>query len=157
MLVVGAAGGVGSFFVQVTTEAGATVIASALPEDHDYLTGLGVSELIDRNADLAAAVRGTHPDGVAAIFDLVSQAPETSLLNDGGRLASAIGAAGEGSGRFNVTAQPAPANLERVAGLLDAGTLRVPIQRSYSLEQAGEALQALPTEHTQGKLSVTIA
>ena len=54
-------------------------------------------------------------------------------------------------------AEPTPANLQRLAALLDAGTLRVPIQRSYRLEQAGEALQALPTTHTQGKLSVTIA
>jgi NADPH:quinone reductase-like Zn-dependent oxidoreductase len=156
VLVVGAAGGVGSFFVQLAADTGATVIAPALTEDHDHLTGLGVGELIDRSADLAVAVRAAHPDGVAAIFDLVSQEPDTSLLNDGGRLASPLGAAGEGTGRFNVWAQPTPANLERLAGLLDAGTLRVSIQRSYPLEQAGDALQSLPAEHTQGKLSVTI-
>jgi len=54
-------------------------------------------------------------------------------------------------------AEPTPANLERLAELLETGTLRVPIQRSYWLEQAGKALQALPTTHTQGKLSLTIA
>jgi NADPH:quinone reductase-like Zn-dependent oxidoreductase len=54
-------------------------------------------------------------------------------------------------------AEPTPANLQRLAGLLDAGTLRVPIQRSYPLENAGEALQVLPATHTQGKLGVTIA
>lgn len=54
-------------------------------------------------------------------------------------------------------AQPTPANLERLAKLLDTGTLRVPIQRSYRLEQAGETLQALQTTHTKGKLSVTFA
>ena len=76
---------------------------------------------------------------------------------DGGRIASPLGAAGEGAGRFNLWAQPTPANLQRLAELLDAGALRVAIQRSYRLEQAGEALQALPTAHTQGKLSLTIA
>ena len=55
-----------------------------------------------------------------------------------------------------MAASPSPANLERLAGLLDAGTLRVPIQRSFSLEQAGEALEALPATHTQGKLGLTI-
>ena len=54
-------------------------------------------------------------------------------------------------------AVPSTANLERVAALLEAGTLRVPLQRSYTLEQAGEALQALPATHTQGKLGLTIA
>jgi NADPH:quinone reductase-like Zn-dependent oxidoreductase len=54
-------------------------------------------------------------------------------------------------------AQPTPANLQRIADLLDTGALQVSLQRSYELEQAGEALQALPTTHAQGKLGVTIA
>lgn len=157
VLVVGATGGVGSFFVQLAADAGVNVIAPALPEDHDYLRGFAVSELIDRNVDLAAAVREAHPDGVDAILDLASPTPDTSLLRDGGRLASPLGAAGEGDGRFNIMAAPTPANLQRLAELLDNGTLRVHIQRSYRLEQAGEALQALPTTHTQGKLGLTIS
>ena len=157
ILVVGATGGVGSFFVQLAASAGATVIAPALPEDEEYLRGLGVAEIVDREGDLAAAVREAHPDGVDAILDVVSQAPDASLLKDGGRLASTLGAAGEGPGRFNVMAEPTPANLQRLAELLDNGALRVSIQRSYGLEQAGEALEALPTTHTQGKLGVTVS
>jgi NADPH:quinone reductase-like Zn-dependent oxidoreductase len=156
VLVVGAAGGVGSFFVQLAAAAGANVLAPALPEDHDYLRGLGVAELLDRDADVAAAVRAVHPEGVAAILDVVSATPDVSVLEDGGRLASPLGGAGEGPGRFNLQAQPTPANLERLAKLLDDGTLRVPIQRSYGFEQAGEALEALPATHTRGKLSVSI-
>ena len=53
-------------------------------------------------------------------------------------------------------AVPTPANLERLAGLLETGALRVSIQRAYRLEQAGEVLQALPSTHTQGKLGLTI-
>ena len=157
VLVIGAAGGVGSFFVQLASATGANVIAPALPEDYEYLRELGAVELIDRNADVTAAVREGHPDGVEAILDLVSPTPDASLLNEGGRLASTLGAAGEGPGRFNLMAEPTPANLQRLAQLLDDGTLVVRIQRSYRLEQAGEALQALPTTHTQGKLSVTLA
>ena len=136
---------------------GANVIASALPEDESYLRDLGVSEILDRNADLATAVREAHPDGVDALFDVVSQAPDASLLKDGGRLASPLGAAGEGEGRFNVMAVSSPTNLRQLGELLADGTLRVPIQRAYTLDQAGEALQALATTHTQGKLSITIA
>jgi NADPH2:quinone reductase len=157
VLVVGASGGVGSFFVQLAAAAGANVIAPALPEDRDYLRGLGVSELIDRNSDVSAAVREAHPDGVEAILDVASAAPDTALLKDGGRLASPLGAAGEGPERFNIMAEPTPANLQRLAELLDTGALRVPIERSYRLEQADEALQALPTTHTQGKISLTMA
>lgn len=156
VLVVGAAGGVGSFFVQLAAGAGATVIAPALDEDGDYLRGLGVATHVDRDADVAAAVRAAHPSGVDAILDLVSQSPDTALLKQGGRLASSLGAAGEGPERFNVMAEPDPAKLERLAELLDAGTLRVPLQKSYPLEQAGDALAALQATHTQGKLGLVI-
>jgi NADPH:quinone reductase-like Zn-dependent oxidoreductase len=157
VLVVGATGGVGSFFVQLAANGGASLIAPAFAEDYDYLRGLGVSEVVERNGNVAAAVRQAHPDGVDAILDVVSPAPDASLLRDGGRLASPLGAAGEGPGRLNITAQPTPANLQRLAELLDSGTLRVSIQRGYGLEQAGEALEAFSTTHTVGKLSLTIA
>jgi NADPH:quinone reductase-like Zn-dependent oxidoreductase len=132
------------------------VVAPALPEDHDYLRALGVSELVDRDDDFAAA-REAHPDGVDAVLDLVSQAPDTTLLKEGGRLASTMGAAGDGEGRFNIIAQPTPADLQRVGELVEAGKLRVHIQRDYTLEHAGEALAALLGTHTRGKLSLTIA
>jgi NADPH2:quinone reductase len=157
VLVIGAPGGVGSFFVQLATAAGAHVIAPALPEDHDFLRALSVRELIDRNAGVDAAVRDAYPDGVDAVLDLVSQTPDTTLLKEGGRLASTLGAAGDGVGRFNIVAQPTAANLQRLGELLDTGKLRVHIQRDYPLEQADEALQALPATHTRGKLSLTIA
>jgi NADPH:quinone reductase-like Zn-dependent oxidoreductase len=157
VLVIGATGGVGSFFVQLVASAGANVIAAGLPEDESYLRDLGVSEILDRNADLAAVVRKAHPDGVDALFDVVSQAPDGSLLKDGGRLASPLGAAGEGEGRFNVMAISSPTNIQRLGELMADGTLRVPIQRAYTLDRAGEALPALTTTHTQGKLSITIA
>ena len=156
VVVVGASGGVGSFFVQLATAAGASVIAPALAEDEEYLRGLGITDYVDRNSDVAAAVRESHPTGVDAILDVVS-APDASVLKEGGRIASTIGAAGEGPDRFNLVAEPTPANLQRLAELLDTGRLRVPIQRSYRLEQAGEALEALPKTHTQGKLGLTIA
>ena len=33
----------------------------------------------------------------------------------------------------------------------------MPIQARYALDQAGQALQALATTHTQGKLAIEIA
>ncbi len=53
-------------------------------------------------------------------------------------------------------AQPTPANLKRLAELLDSGNLQVPIQQNFRLEQAGDALQALPANHTRGKLGLTL-
>jgi NADPH:quinone reductase-like Zn-dependent oxidoreductase len=157
VLVTGASGGVGSFFVQLASRAGAQVIAPALPEDGDYLRGLGVTEALDRDSDLVAQIRERFPDGVDAVLDLVSFSPDASLLKEGGRLASSLGAAGEGPRRTNLMASGTTANLERLAELLVAGSLCVHLQGSYGLEKAGEALQTLATTHTQGKLAIAIA
>lgn len=147
--------------VQLAASAGATVLAPGLAEDEDYLHGLGVAEVIDRNTDIPAAVRERHPDGVDALLDLVSSSPEAldahaTVVRDGGRAVSSVGAAGQGQGRANVGAVPSPENLDRLAGLLAAGTLSVPIQASYSLAQADQALKALTGQHTQGKLAITL-
>src|SRR5215207_3874553 len=161
VLVVGANGGVGSFAVQLAANAGATVIAPGLPEDEEYLRDLGVSEVLDREADVAALVHERYPEGIEALLDLVSYAPEgfdthAEVLNDDGRGASSLSAAGEGSERHNVMAVPSPENLQRLGQLLDAGTLRAPVQRTYGLDQAGEALRAFGTAHTQGKLGIQV-
>jgi NADPH:quinone reductase len=162
VLIVGANGGVGSFAVQLAADAGATVIAPALPEDEEYLSELGVSEVLDRDADVAALVHERYPEGIEALLDLVSYAPEgfdthAEVLHDDGRGASSLSAAGEGSERHNVGAVPSPENLQRLARLLEAGMLRVPIQQTYELEQAAEALHALATEHTRGKRAIRVA
>jgi NADPH:quinone reductase-like Zn-dependent oxidoreductase len=161
VLVVGASGGVGSLAVQLAAAAGATVVAPGLAEDRDYLRGLGAAEVLDRDGDVAAAVRERHPDGVDALLDLASSSPDAleayaAVVHEGGRVVSSVGAAGDGPGRVNVGAFPSPENLERLAGLLDAGALRVPIQATHPLAEAGQALKALTTQHTQGKIAITV-
>lgn len=162
VLIIGATGGVGSFAVQLAVHAGATVIAPALPEDEEYLRGLGVGELIDRDRDAAAAVRERHPDGVDALLDVVSYSPDdfnasATVLKDRGRGATPLSAAGDGPGLTNVMAIPSPENLERLAQLLDTGVIGVHFQNSYALDQAGNALHDLGATHTQGKLGVHVA
>ena len=46
---------------------------------------------------------------------------------------------------------------DRVAGLLADGTIKVPIQETYELAQAPEALGALSSGHTQGKIALRVA
>src|SRR4051795_1715788 len=159
VLIVGASGGVGSLAVQLAGRAGATVVAPALSEDEAYLRELGVNELLPRDGDLAAAARVRHPDGFDAVLDLVNYAPDVpaALAKEGGRVASPTGAAGEGPGRTLVMAAPTPENLDRLARLLADGTLRVHIQDTYDLAQAPDALTALATTHTRGKLAVRVS
>jgi NADPH2:quinone reductase len=159
VLIVGATGGVGSFAVQLAAKVGARVIAPALPEDEDYLRGLGVSDVVARDGDVVATVRDLAPGGVDALIDLINYAPGTydAALKDGARAASPTGAAGEGPGRAMIMAAPTNENLQRLGGLLVDGTLRVPVQATYELDQAPEALAALTNEHTQGKLALRVS
>ena len=103
-------------------------------------------------------MRERHPDGVDALLDVVSYAPGAfdAALKDGARVASPNSAAGDGPGRSNVMATPTPENLERLAALLADGSLRVQIQDTADLAQAPDALTALGTEHTQGKLAIRV-
>src|SRR5829696_4102996 len=158
LLVAGATGGVGSLAVQLAAKAGATIVAPALPEDEEFLRGLGVTEIVPRDGDVVAAVRERFPDGVDALLDLVNYAPGTydAALKDGARVASPTGAAGEGPGRTMVVAAPTAENLQRLGALLADGTLRVPVQSTYPLAQAPEALAALTGQHTQGKLAIEV-
>ncbi|MBO0747648.1 MAG: NADP-dependent oxidoreductase [Acidimicrobiaceae bacterium] len=162
VLIVGATGGLGTFAVQLAKHAGAHVIAPGFPEDEGYLVDLGADHVIRRDDDVTAAARELESGGVAALLDFVSHTPEeldgyAAALAEGGRVASALNAAGDGPGRYNVGPTGERAELEQLARLLDNGKLRVPIQRSYPLEEAGAALTDLPGTHTQGKLGVTVA
>jgi NADPH2:quinone reductase len=160
VLVVGATGGVGSIVVQLAKAAGATVLASTLPEDEEFLRGLGVDEVFPRDGDLVALARERHPDGVDALVDAVTPyqpTPYDGVLRDGGRVASPTNAAGEGPGRTNVMNSPSPETLGRIARHLADGTLKVPIQQTFDLAQAPEALQTLQAGHTQGKIAIRVA
>jgi NADPH2:quinone reductase len=158
LLVVGATGGVGSLAVQLAARAGARIVAPALPEDETFLRELGVSEVLPREGDVAEAVRERFPGGVDALLDLVNYAPGTydEALKPDARVASPTGAAGEGPGRTMVMAAPTLENLQRLGALLADGTLRVPVQATYDIAQAPEALAALPGRHTQGKLAIQV-
>jgi NADPH:quinone reductase-like Zn-dependent oxidoreductase len=69
IVVLGAAGGVGSTLVQLARHAGIEVIGTAGPAQQDRLRELGAVPIDYRNQDVAARVRELAPDGVAAVFD----------------------------------------------------------------------------------------
>ena len=130
----------------------------AITLTEDYLRALGVADILPRDDDIAAAARERYPDGVDALLDNVSFAAGAydAALKDGARVASPNNAAGEGHGHTNVMSVPTPENLERLARLLDTGTLKVHIQRTYPLDDAAAAMNALATTHTQGKIAIQI-
>jgi NADPH2:quinone reductase len=69
IVVLGAAGGVGSTLVQLARHAGIHVIGSAGSAQHNRLRELGATPIDYRHEDVPARVRELAPNGVAAVFD----------------------------------------------------------------------------------------
>jgi NADPH:quinone reductase-like Zn-dependent oxidoreductase len=91
IVVLGAAGGVGSTLVQIAVHAGIRVIGTAGPAQQDRLRELGAIPIDYRNEDVPARVRELAPNGVAAVFDHVGGpgiADSWRMLGRGGTLVS---------------------------------------------------------------------
>jgi NADPH:quinone reductase-like Zn-dependent oxidoreductase len=71
IVVLGAAGGVGSTLVQIAHHEGIRVIGTAGPAAQERVRELGAIPVDYRGEDVAARVRELAPDGVAAVFDHV--------------------------------------------------------------------------------------
>lgn len=155
VLVHNAAGGVGQFAVQLARLAGARVIGTASPANHDHLRSLGV-EPVDYTQGLADAVRALAPAGVNVVADLVGSdalAVSDPLLAPNARVGSiADGQGAAQRGGAYVFVRPSPAELAELATLIDAGQLQVDLAGTYPLEQAADAYLRLRDGHVRGKL-----
>ncbi len=158
LLVHAAAGGVGTVAVQLARRAGATVIGTASPANHDYLRQIG-------------AVPVPYGDGLPAAVRAIAEQLPTVALDAAGGIAIAqsvalgvaperVGtivddkAAAEAGARV-VRAPRDPARLAEVAGLAARGALTMPI-RAYPLADVVEAHTAVESRHGRGKVVLII-
>ncbi|HWC10508.1 MAG TPA: NADP-dependent oxidoreductase [Acidimicrobiales bacterium] len=159
LLVHAAAGGVGSFAVQLARVLGAArVIGTASEGTHDYLRELG-AEPVTYGEGLAERVRDLVPEGVTAVLDLVGgEALEVSpsLLAPGGRLASVRQAdkVEELGGRY-IFVRPDGAQLAELSGLVDAGRLAIHLHETFPMERAAAAQRLVEGGHVHGKVVLT--
>lgn len=158
LLVHAAAGGVGHFAVQLAKWKGARVIGTASAGNADFVRGLGADEVIDYKATpFEKAVQG-----VDAVLDSLGrdvQERSYAVLRPGGRLITIVGAlpvpqAAEERGITGrrIVVYPSALQLREIAGLFDAGKLRVEVSRTYSLSEAPAAHRQLESGHTRGKI-----
>jgi NADPH:quinone reductase len=166
ILVVGATGGVGSLVVQLAVGRGLKVLATARADEDAFVRELGAADTIDyTTGSVAEAVRSRHPDGIAALLDVVDQKEAltelASVVRRGGHVATLLGAADveqladRGIAGHNVNAAPTADKLGLLGELASSGALRVPIQAVYPLARVGEALEAFQ-KGTRGKLIVRV-
>ncbi|WP_454050635.1 NADP-dependent oxidoreductase [Cellulomonas sp. Marseille-Q8402] len=159
VLVHAAAGGVGSIAVQLAVHAGARVVGTASPGNHEYLRSLG-AEPVAYGDGLVEAARAAVPDGFDVVLDYVGgQAMDTvtDLLRPGGTVVSITDArARDEFGGQYVWVRPDTADLTALADLVAQGVVKVEIAETFDLDHAADAYRALETGHTRGKIVVRV-
>lgn len=174
VLINGAAGGVGTFAVQLAVAMGADVTGVCSAGNVELVRSLGAQHVIDYGkGDVFGG--GARYD---VVFDLVgnhSVSAFRGVMAPAGRFVSAAGGADHpwvgpmgamlagmasnvwASAPFvPLMAMPNAADLADVAARVASGTLRVVIDRRYGIDEVPEALRYLGTGRTRGKSVVTL-
>jgi NADPH:quinone reductase-like Zn-dependent oxidoreductase len=174
VLVIGAAGAVGSFAVQLAKAFGAQVTGVASTPQVDLVRSIGADEVIDyTRADVTDGTRQWD-----LILDTAGHRSLSQLrraLTPKGTLVI-VGSEGRGRwlGGFDrslrapvlsrfvgqrlrmLASKPRQDDLVVLAELIEAGKLTPVIDRTYPLREVPEAIRQLEQGHTRGKLVITV-
>ncbi|TDL49181.1 NADP-dependent oxidoreductase [Paenibacillus dendritiformis] len=159
VLIHAAAGGVGTFAVQLAKAWGATVIGTASERNHDYLRSIGAVP-VTYGDGLAERVRALAPNGVDAALDaaggdalrvsvdLVARKERIGTIVDF-ELAAKLGVRA-------ILSQRSAHRLAELVELYKQRKLHIHISRSFSLQQAADAHREVETGHVRGKVVLLI-
>lgn len=157
VLILGAGGSVGAFAVQFAKDKGAYVIAADLPAKLELLHSLGADHVIDVSATAFEVEAG----GVDVVLNFASDTlveRAYSVLSEGGRYVTTLQqpaqeeAERRGIRSVAAFAQPSVDHLSQLAALIDAGKVKVWVQRTFPLDEAQEALEYRQSDTTPGKV-----
>jgi NADPH:quinone reductase-like Zn-dependent oxidoreductase len=174
VLINGAAGGVGTYAVQLAKLFGAEVTAVCSTANVDLVRSLGADRVYDYTRE--DFTRG--PERHDVMLDVVGSrsfldvrrvlTPEATVVAIGapmkakglGPLKHLIGTRLKSIGRsqkvVNFIAKMEKEDFLFMADALAAGTVRAVIDRSYDLSQAKEAIAYLGTTHAKAKVAITV-
>ena len=175
VLVNGAAGGVGTFAVQIAAALGAEVTGVCSTRNTDMVRSIGATHVVDyASADFAdGTIRyDVILDNVGnrTIRDLRRATTPTGIVivNGGGSPGHLIGAVGSilraaivinlfvGQQITMVPTAWSQDDLLAVTELVDTGTLRPVIDRTYPLADTAAGLQHIEAGHARGKVVITV-
>ncbi|WP_227982218.1 NADP-dependent oxidoreductase [Nocardia spumae] len=161
VVVSGAAGGVGSFAVQLARRAGATVIGLASERNHEWLRRHGVIPVAYGDG-VTDRIEAAAPGGIDAFIDTYGDGYVECALGLGvavERIDTLIDF--PAAAKHGVKTEPGPNGrpgaevLAELAGLIAEGHLEVPIANVYPLTQVRQAYTELERRHTHGKIVLT--
>lgn len=161
ILIHGAAGGVGSFAVQLAKWKGAYVIGTASSQNQAFIRELGVDQPIDYQATRFEDV--VHD--IDVVLDLIggeTQQRSWKVLRKGGILVSTVQppaadiAASHGVRAGFTIRQASGSDLAEITKLVDAGKLKVFVDTVLPLAEARHAHEMSQTGHTRGKIVLKV-
>ena len=163
VLMVGAAGGVGSFAMQLAARAGGHVIAVARADASVRMRTYGAAETVDQTAvSVPDAVQQTHSDGIDVLVDLASDADGfaalAALVRSGGTalttryFSDTEALASRGVAGVNFRVDMSSEALARLADLVVTETIVVPPIKFIKLE---DVPTLDPNRHSDGKTVIT--
>jgi NADPH:quinone reductase-like Zn-dependent oxidoreductase len=158
VLIHGAAGGVGSFAVQIAKAMGAYVIGTAQARNQALLRELGV--------DLAIDYKATAFEQVAKEIDLIidtvggeTEQRSWAVLKKGGILTSTVSQAQAPhpgvTGKY-IANHPNGAGLRELAKLAEAGKLRPIVETVLPLQETRKGHELSETGHVRGKIVLRV-
>ena len=158
VLIVGAAGNVGVYAVQMAIGSGISVVAVARKKDEQVLRELGVRVI----ADSEAPDFGRGLPKVDAILDLVGGEilqKSVAALKEGGKLISVV----SGEGSFNGVkpvffyAEVTTARLRKITAMFEERKIRAKVGSVVPLEEARRAYELLAgAPHERGKIMLRV-
>jgi NADPH:quinone reductase len=166
ILILGASGGIGHLAVQLAKRMKARVLAVASGQDGvAFVKRLGADKVIDwHREDILKAAHEFAPNGLdAALLTAGGKAAEQAIaaLREGGRAAHPNGVedvpqARDGVKVVSYNGEPDPQTFAKLNELIDGGPFEVHIARTFKLEDAAVAQQAL-NDHYLGKLALVLS
>ena len=163
VLINGAAGGVGTFAVQIATLFGAEVTGVCSTRNLDLVRSIGADHVIDYSQEDFAENDRRYD----VVFDLVgnrSLADCRRILRPQGMYVAAAGAPARllwitmtgGKRMVTMLSQPNQEGLRCIQKLLETGELKSVIDRRYPLHEVPDALRYLGEGHARGKIVITV-
>ena len=161
VLIHAAAGGVGSFAVQLAKWKGAYVIGTSSEENIDFLFDLGADEALDYKT---VKFEDRLKD-VDLVFDLIggdTQQRSLKIIKKGGRLITTVQPKYQEEAKANdihmevFMTQSLPEELEQLGNLIDSGKIKPVVTRTFPLKDAAEAQKEIEKGHTRGKMVLTV-
>jgi len=171
VLIVGAAGGVGHFAIQIAKQLGASVVAVCSAANADLVRGLGADEVVDyvredftqRSDRFNLVFDAACASSFAASRRVLTESG--AYLNTGGDFTQTLKTAASGAlARFTsrqravpVALRNNPAMWQRLLDLVRRGALRAHVARTIAMEDVADAFRAMETGHGRGKVVVRVS